>query len=201
MHFTNGQNELILLKSRGGSGNDIRPLCQSDLANEQEKSPADLLRICPRLIWSDKLVFSDTEVFHCFAPHLVISNSRKGVENDCQFSFTFSIHSVEVWMTVQGRQDWGNRRPKSRMLTFAKQGAKETLSYVWSCFISRENLSGISCTRDKNLLLQLLWPNAASRHWARPLLKSVGVLFLCWPAEFVLRQTLKRKSTELNTGK
>lgn len=53
----------------------------------------------------------------------------------------------------------------------------------------------------KKLLLQLLWPNAAFRHWASPLLKSVGVLFLCWPEEFVLWQIFKRKSTELNTGK
>lgn len=115
---TNGQNELILLKSRGGSGNNIRPLCETSLANEQEESPADLLRICPRVIWSDKLVFSDTQVFHCFAPHLVISNSRKGVGNDCQFSFTFYIHSVEVWMTVQGRQEWEAecQSPECRLL-------------------------------------------------------------------------------------
>lgn len=51
------------------------------------------------------------------------------------------------------------------------------------------------------LFLQLLWPNAAFRHWASPLLKSVGVLFLCWPVEFVPGQIFKRKSTELNTGK
>lgn len=51
-------------------------------------------------------------------------------------------------MTVQGRQDWGSRMPKSRMLTFVKQAAKETGSHMCSCFISRGNLTGTSCTRD-----------------------------------------------------
>lgn len=59
----------------------------------------------------------------------------------------------------------GSRMPKSRMSAFAKQGAKETGSYVWSCFISRGNLTGISTALGiTKLLLQLLWPNAAFRH-------------------------------------
>lgn len=199
-HFTDGHNEFIPLKSRGGSGNDIRPLCETGLANEQEKSPADLLRICPRVIWADKLVFSDTEFFHCFAPHLVISSSRKGVGNDCQFSFTFYIHSVQVWMTVQGRQQWEAecQSPECRIYKTGCWG--DWLLRVVLLYF-QGNLTGICCTGITKLLLQLLWPKAAFGHRASPLLKSGRVLFRCWPAEFVSRQIFERKLTEVNTGK
>lgn len=45
----------------------------SNLTYEQQGSPADLLKICPRSL---KLLFFDTGIFHCFAAHLEINNEK-----------------------------------------------------------------------------------------------------------------------------
>lgn len=45
----------------------------SNLTNEQQGSPADLLQICPRSL---KMLFFDAVIFPCLAAHLEIDSKK-----------------------------------------------------------------------------------------------------------------------------